>query len=208
MFAIRALALCVAGYVLTGCAGMSEQACLTADWRTVGFEDGTLGRSAAAIGSYRQACADHGVAPDLDSYRAGHADGVQTYCRASHGFEVGRSGATYQGVCPANLERDFVAEYNAGRHLYQLQAALNGVDAQIASNYRVQENIKRELTAIAATMVSSETTAEQRLTLVTRSADLGRRYGELTTANQQLERDRAAQERELFDYQQTLAARY
>jgi len=206
MIAIRALFLCAATYVLAGCAGMSEQACVSADWRTVGFEDGSVGRSAANIGSYRQACADHGVAPDLDAYRAGHADGVQIYCRASHGFDIGRSGAAYQGVCPANLEADFVAEYNAGRHLYELESALRNADNRIASNYRAQENIKQELTRIAATMVALDTTPEQRVALVTRSADLGRRYGQLTSEIQQLERDRAVHERDLFDYQQTLAA--
>jgi hypothetical protein len=185
---------------------MSEQACVTADWRTVGFEDGTLGRSPAMIGSYRQQCAVHGVAPDLDSYRAGHAEGVQIYCRASHGFDVGRSGASYQGVCPANLEADFVAEYNAGRQLFELESALRSVDARIAGNYRAQENIKQELTSIAATMIAGDTTAEQRLKLVARSADLGRRFGELTSEIQLLERDRAVHERDLLDYRQTLAA--
>src|SRR6188508_963801 len=82
---------------LAGCAGMSEQACLTSDWRTVGFEDGSLGRSEATIGNYRKACAEHGVSPDLAEYRAGHAEGVQTYCRPANGFEVGHSGAAYQG---------------------------------------------------------------------------------------------------------------
>jgi hypothetical protein len=203
----HALLLCVSGYVLSGCAGMSEQACVSADWRTVGFEDGTLGRSPATIGNYRQACSNHGVTPDLDAYRAGHAEGVEIYCRASHGFEVGHSGATYQGVCPDPLEADFVAEYNAGRHLFELEAALRNVDARIAGNHRTQENIKKELASIAATMVATDTTPEARVKLVTRSAELGRRYGELTTQTQQLERERAVHERDLFDYQQTLAAR-
>jgi hypothetical protein len=78
---------------LAGCAGMSEQACLTSDWRTVGFEDGSLGRSEATIGSYRKQCAEHGVSPDLDAYRTGHADGVRVYCKPGNGFEVGHSGA-------------------------------------------------------------------------------------------------------------------
>ena len=204
----RVLPLCVALSVLAGCAGMSEQACVTADWRTVGFEDGTLGRSPGTIGNYRQACADHGVTPDLDSYRAGHAEGVQIYCRESNGFQVGRSGATYQGVCPADLEADFVGEYNAGRRLFELESALHNTEARIANNQRAQESIKQEITAIGVTMIASETTVEERLRLVTRSAELGRRYGELTTENQQLERDRAVHERELFDYQQTLASRF
>jgi hypothetical protein len=200
--------LCIGAYLVAGCSGMSEQACVTSDWRTVGFEDGTLGRSEATIGRYRQQCAEHGVAPDLESYRAGHADGVQVYCRESNGFAVGHSGATYQGVCPADLERAFIAEYNAGRRLHDLESALAGVDGRIAGNYRAQENIKQELTGIAAKMIASDTTPEQRVAMVTRSADLGRRYGELTTEIQHLERDRALAERELLDYRQALAGTF
>jgi hypothetical protein len=194
--------------LIAGCSGMSEQACLSADWRTVGFEDGTLGRSEAGIGRYRQQCGEHGVAPDLASYRAGHADGVRIYCRESNGFAVGHSGATYQGVCPADLEVAFVAEYNVGRQLYELESALRGVDSRIASNYRGQENIKKELTDIAARMIATDTTPEQRVAMVTRSAELGRRYGELTNEIRDLERDRALAERDLLDYRATLAAAF
>lgn len=208
MSATRLLSLAAALYLIAGCSGMSEQACVTADWRTVGFEDGTLGRSEATIGRYRQQCADHGVAPDLDTYRAGHADGVRVYCRESNGFAVGHSGATYQGVCPADLEPDFVAEYNAGRRLNELESALASVDSRIASNYRAQENIKQELTDIAARMVATDTTPEQRVAMVTRSADLGRRYGELTNEIRDLERGRAMAERDLLDYRATLAAAF
>ena len=83
---------------------------------------------------------------------------------------------------------------------------MRNADSRIASNYRAQEGIKQELTSIAATMIASDTTAEQRVAMVTRSADLGRRYGELTTEIQQLERDRALAERELLEYRGTLAA--
>jgi Protein of unknown function (DUF2799) len=203
----RTSLLCVAFVGIAGCAGMSEQACVTADWRTIGFEDGTLGRSVASIGNYRQQCGEHGVAPDLDAYRAGHAQGVLTYCRASHAFDVGHSGAAYQGVCPANMEADFLAEYNAGRHLFELESTLRSIDGRIASNYRAQESIKKELTQIAATMIALDTTAEQRVALVTRSADLGRRYGQLTSEIEQLQRDRGVRERDLYNYEQTLAAR-
>jgi len=208
MSATRFLSPCAVGYALAGCSGMSEQACVTADWRTVGFEDGTLGRSVGNIGSYRNACAEHGVAPDLESYRAGHAEGVQVYCRESNGFAVGHSGAGYQAVCPANLEAAFVREYEAGRRLYELESALRNVDSRIASNYRAQESIKQELTSIAAAMIATDTTAEQRVAMVTRSADIGRRYGELTTEIRELERERALAERELLDYRQAVAATF
>jgi hypothetical protein len=187
---------------------MSEQACVTADWRTVGFEDGTAGRSEGGIGRYRQQCSEHGVTPDLEAYRAGHAEGVQNYCKESNGFAVGHSGAQYQGVCPANLEPDFLAEYNSGRRLHDLESALSSVDSRIASNYRTQESIKQELTDIGIKMIATDTTAEARLGMVTRSADLGRRYGELTTEIQQLERERAVAERSLLEYRATLAAAF
>jgi hypothetical protein len=208
MSAKRLLSLGAAAWLVSGCAGMSEQACLSADWRTVGFEDGTYGRSEANIGRYRQQCGQHGVAPDLAAYRAGHAEGVRIYCRASNGFTVGHSGATYQGVCPADLEPQFVAEYNAGRRLFELERALSSIDSRIASNYRQQESIKQELTDIAAKMIASETTGEERVAMVTRSAELGRRYGELTTEIQHLERDRALAERDLLDYRAALAASF
>ena len=207
MFANRTMFLCVGLLGLAGCAGMSQQACVSADWRTIGFTDGSLGRSVATIGSYSQQCGEHGVTPDLNAYRSGHAEGVQTYCRASNGFEVGHSGASYQGVCPANLEREFLPEYNAGHHLYELESALHNADSRIAGDYRAQESIKQELTSIAATMVAADTTAEQRVHFVTRSAELGRHFGELTREIEQLQRERTGFERDLYDYERTLAAR-
>lgn len=208
MFHLRALAALALTCTLAGCAGMSEQACLSSDWRTVGFQDGTLGRPVGTIGSYSKACAEHGVAPDLDAYRAGHAEGVAIYCRASNGFEVGHSGAPYQGVCPASMEQAFVDEYDAGRHLYELESAVRSIDNQIASNLRTQERIKKELTGIAAQMISADTTAEQRIVLVSRTAELGKRYGELSSQNDALKQERVGHAAELAEYQQTLASRF
>lgn len=193
---------------LGGCAGMSEQACLVSDWRSVGFEDGTAGRSVGTISSYRQACSKHGVSPDLESYRAGHEEGVEIYCRPGQGFEVGRRGGIYQGVCPVDLEQDFVLAYNSGRHLFELESAVRQVDNRIESNSRAQENIKRQLTSLAASMASSETTAEQRVLLVGEAAELGRRHGELSAENETLREERVLHELELQSYRQTLASEF
>lgn len=203
----RTIAVLSVTVALAGCAGMSQQACLTSDWRTVGFEDGTLGRSVGTIGSYRQQCAEHGVQPDLEAYRAGHTEGVEIYCRPSHGFEVGHSGAGYQGVCPAGAEAQFLAEYNSGRRLYELEWAVRNIDNQMAENNRAQENIRKELTGIAASIASDDTTAEQRVLLVSRSAELGRRYAELTSATKLLEQERVPHALELAEYRQLLAQR-
>lgn len=191
--------------LMSGCAGMSEQACLATDWQVVGFEDGAAGRPVAAIGRYRQQCADHGISPDLDRYRAGHADGLESFCRPGRGFDVGRRGVVYQGVCPVELEAEFLAAYQSGRYLYELETEVRRIDSQIAANNRAQEGIREELTGVAATIANSETSSEERIQLVARAAELGRRHGELSNENETLAADRAAAEADLLAYRETLA---
>lgn len=202
---ISRIAILAFGAALTGCAGLSEEECISMDWETIGFEDGTRGRPVQTISNYRQACGEHGVTADLDGYRAGHSQGVEVYCRPARGFDEGRRGSRYQGVCPADFEPDFLEAYNSGRQLYQLERALNQIDRQIVANKTEQDNIERRLTAIGVAMVSDETSAEERLLMVTESAQLGERYGQLTTEIEALQQDRVNRDIELRDYQQTLA---
>lgn len=204
MTATRAACISLA-IALSGCAGLSEEECLSLDWRTVGFEDGARGRPVQSISNYRQACGEHGVTADLDGYRSGHAEGIETYCRPARGFEEGHRGARYQGVCQADSEPDFLSAYNSGRRLFELESALSQIERQIAASHAEQEGIKRRLTEIGVAMVSEGTSAEERLLMVTESAQLGERYGKLTSEIEVLEEDRVVQQIELSDFQQTLA---
>ena len=61
---------------VSGCASLSKEECQTADWRTIGYEDGVQGRPEARIGEHRKACAEHGVALELETYRSGWDEGV------------------------------------------------------------------------------------------------------------------------------------
>ena len=190
---------------LSGCATMNEQACLVTDWQTVGFEDGAAGRSPASIGNYRQACSRHGVQPDLALYRAGHADGVELYCRAGNGFEVGRRGSRYQGVCPANLEADFLAAYNDGRQLYELEAELRSVENQIAARHRRLEQLTVELAAASAAIIADGTSAVTRAELLLNAAAMAKEQGQIAEELEVLEAERLLREADLAAYQQTLA---
>ena len=103
-----------------GCATMDKSECREADWRTIGLEDGSAGRAVAYIGNHRKACAEYGVAPDLAAYRDGHAIGVRQFCTPPNGFRQGRAGRGYAGVCPPDLENDFLAAHATGHRLYSL----------------------------------------------------------------------------------------
>ena len=196
----RVLGLAAAGW-LAGCSGMSEQACVSSDWRGIGFEDGVRGRSVGQIGNYRQACSKYGIAPDLDAYRTGHDEGVEVYCRPSNGFDAGRRGASYEGVCPSGVEADFLSAYNTGRRLYELESAVRNIDSRIASNQRAQENIKRELTEIAAKIALDETTIDERIRLVAAAAELGSDFSELEADTKALQEDRVVAALELEKFQ-------
>ena len=63
--------------VVSGCSTMSADECVTADWRTIGYEDGAKGREASAISRHRKACAKHGVTANFDAYEEGRHEGLR-----------------------------------------------------------------------------------------------------------------------------------
>ena len=191
--------------VISGCATMSEQACLATDWQSVGFEDGAAGRSVTSIGGYRQACTRHGIAPDLAQYRAGHAEGVEVFCRASNGFDVGRRGYRYQGICPAELEPSFLDAYTEGRQLYELESELRAVENQIAARHRRSEQLASELASASGAIIADGTSAEQRAELLLSVAAMAKEQSEIATEIESLESERALREADLYAYRQTLA---
>ena len=66
--------------IVSGCATLNEEECLTANWQIIGLEDGSEGHLETYLGKHREACAKYGVTPDLEQYRIGHAEGVQSFC--------------------------------------------------------------------------------------------------------------------------------
>ena len=129
----------------TGCATLSKEECLSADWRMIGYEDGSRGYPTQRIGKHREACADHGVAPDYETYLTGHREGVRQYCTPSRGFTLGRSGTRYNGVCPADLETAFLAAFDDGRATYRLQQEINQLQQDIRRVRAEQETLRQEI---------------------------------------------------------------
>lgn len=190
---------------LSGCATMNEQQCLVSDWRSVGFEDGALGRPVATIGNYRQACTKHGVSPDLETYRSGHADGVESFCQPVKGFNYGHSGAAYRGVCPADLEYSFLAAYNDGRQLHEFEVAVRSTNSLISQRKRALENIKVEITDMEAAIVMEGVSASERIILLNDMKELSRQHGVIEAEIVELQRDGVLASEALIDYREALA---
>ena len=193
---------------VAGCAGMSEQECVALDWRAAGFEDGAAGRAERAIGNYRNSCGQYGIAPDLDLYRQGHSEGVETYCRPARGFEAGRRGARYLGVCPAGVENEFLMAFNEGRGLFELESALRSIDNQIAAHRRSLETLEKDANSATADIIADGTSAERRAELLLETRTLADEKGRIESELTDLEIERSFALDELSAYRSSLAYAY
>lgn len=124
MFAYKTsvkLCLIVAAMLLSGCASMSKEECLTANWHDQGFRDGRTGQPLARLAEHRKACAKVGVIPNDGQYAQGRDEGIAVYCAPENGMRVGRQGQTYRNACPASLEQQFLMSYHQGKQLYDAE---------------------------------------------------------------------------------------
>ena len=200
------IVLAMATVILSGCATMSEDECLTVDWTAIGYEDGSRGYTADRLGSHRKACAKHGVTPDFAAYQRGHAEGVEDFCQPGRAFSYGESGGRYNGICPADMEPEYLEAYNAGHKLYSLRSSLSAADSMIYSKEQEMEDAEKRIVEAEVALISDETTAEDRILLLNELKDLALRIGELEQEIEQLVADRARIEQELRYYESTITA--
>jgi len=118
---------------LQGCATMSVDECATADWRGLGFEDGSKGDLLTQADKRESACMKHGFAMDRTAYESGRYDGLGLYCQEGTGYNLGKSGRTYNGVCTDHDEGRFLDAYNRGFELYTFTSVLASAQTKLKS---------------------------------------------------------------------------
>ncbi len=142
---MRILFLAVTIILLGGCAVMGEQDCLNANWHAVGHQDGSVGQGRGRLQQRRQACEQHGVTVDRNAYHEGYELGLNAFCTAASGYERGREGHRYNGVCPPLLEGDFLTGYQRGREEFQLQAYIAEQDRRLYEHAQHINRLNHEL---------------------------------------------------------------
>lgn len=203
-WAILSIVVLISG--LSGCASMSENECALSDWSAIGYEDGVRGYSSDNFSHRRKACAKHGVTADFQAYQQGRQQGLREFCQPARAFSYGENGGRYQGICPADLEADFVDAYNAGHKLYSLRAAVSDANAAIYAKEGELEYAEKRSIAIGVELISDQTVTEQRVLLLAELKDLSERKGELKSEIDFLVAERARAEQELQFYEQTIIA--
>ena len=202
----KVIGAALATLVMRGCASMSSDECMTADWTAIGYEDGSRGYTTDQFSKHRKACADHGVTPSFTDYQAGRERGLEEFCQPGRGFNVGASGGRYYGVCSVNLEPDFLDAYNAGRHLYTLESNVRNASSSISSKENELKQIDEDIRKKEAALIASETTIEDRVLLLADLKRLSERTGELANEIEHLYEERARHRLELENYQASVAS--
>jgi len=166
--------LAVGLIMLTGCSTMNEEECLAADWKLVGFEDGSRGKTQSSIGEYRKDCAKVNVVPNLVAYQQGHLEGVRQYCIQGNGYRIGVNGGSYNNVCPPDLEPAFLAAFRHGHELYTIRRQIRNLQKSIQQSQSNLDTCQNEISATEKVIISSQSTTEQRIQALSDLKDLQR----------------------------------
>ncbi|HEY0845921.1 MAG TPA: DUF2799 domain-containing protein [Noviherbaspirillum sp.] len=153
--------------LLAGCASLSPEQCVRADWRQIGFSDGAVGASAARINDHAKACAEVGVRPDLDAYLRGREQGLVNYCQPENGFAVGRSGnLPNAGDCPEPMKPAFMDQYRDGYQVHVLETDLAQRRSHIYRNNQLIRRSNERIHAIREELAKSDLPDDRRKSLL------------------------------------------
>ena len=192
--------LLVVSGVIAGCSTMNADECVTADWRTIGYEDGSAGREVSAISRHRKACAKHGVTANFDAYEQGHHEGLREFCRPVNGYQLGRKGAAYNGVCPRESEDEFIAAYDDGYEHYKLEKDIQDIERDLR---RVDKDLKRsyeDLEHLEADLVADGISSAERSRLLDETKELSHSIVDLENTRDEIIYELGVREERLARY--------
>lgn len=119
--------------LMGGCASMNEDQCLAGDWGGQGYRDGLRGFPMTRLDDHAKACGKYGVTPEALPYQSAREDGLRGYCRLESGFDAGRRGESYHGVCRPDEEFAFLPAYRDGLRLHAAESALESARSDLDS---------------------------------------------------------------------------
>ncbi|TCM67529.1 uncharacterized protein DUF2799 [Acinetobacter calcoaceticus] len=103
--------------LMQGCAIMSKNECLSANWNLIGQNDGFNGNG-SLMQKRAQACIKHKTVLDNEAYVQGYKKGLKNYCNPQTIFDYALQGrGTYQS-CPMELQNNLRPYYNAANSFY------------------------------------------------------------------------------------------
>ncbi len=170
--------------LLSACAGgpnYTAEQCAGIDWRALGLQDGRNGQSMTALNDEITGCKPFGIAPDLETYRAGHDEGLKTYCQPAIILEAALKSVGDPYVCQP-LSDDLEAAMTQGRETRAAVARYQNVKAQYDQLIQRRGQIEEEGSRLTK-LYNASADETERQQIAQRTAYL---RGQLDAVNQQI----------------------
>lgn len=194
--------------LLGSCATMSKNQCLAGAWGEKGYADGAAGYPTTRLDDHAKACAKFQVAPNPAAYDSAREDGLRTYCTFERGWEEGRAGNTYYGVCRPEEEQAFLPAYRDGRMLHEVEDAFETAESTLNSALARIDNREEKLDAKQRELRGEGLTDEERQRVRDRIEEV---RGEIRQARRNAREARDALDRAEWDVRRVrreLSGRY
>jgi hypothetical protein len=153
---------------LGGCASLSKNECLAANWEDIGVRDGANGRPEEYLIQHSTACAKVNVVPDRGAWLHGRERGLERFCVPHRAYQIGEHGGSFDsGIC-RNFDQDRLqVAWEKGRDVHRLGAELAAIDTemrQISSTLERKdlENKERERLAFRLGILVAQRVEAQR----------------------------------------------
>lgn len=188
-FSITVIFIAIIG-ILSGCATLSKEECLAADWMVIGDADGAVGYAPKErFAGHTKACSKIGVVPDQTLWNQGYQKGLTRYCTPQNGLNVGEAGKSYANVCPLNSSVDFQEAYGLGKRAHDIKRDIDRKKSSISTReFQISEKFK----TVASLTPEQQIAAQYELADLNRQnstdqAEISRLTGELALANRDIQ---------------------
>ncbi len=115
----------------------------------------------------------------LSLLTAKHSLGVIDYCQKTNGFSAGAKGKPYNKICPADLERSFMPEFNRGRKRF--------IETNIDENQKTITRLDHEISSLQSELRFKASELQRYQYISAKDEKLLQRLNELNRERQNLE---------------------
>jgi hypothetical protein len=124
--------LAAAALASTGCASLSKNECLSANWVDIGVRDGANGRAEEYLIQHSKACSKVNVTPDRDAWLDGRVRGLERFCVPYRAYQIGEQGTGFDvGICRGFDEGRLADAHHKGLDVYHTRNAIGSLDSEI-----------------------------------------------------------------------------
>lgn len=168
------LIIVISAVIFSGCAIMSKNECINANWEFIGQHDGVAG--AGSLAQKRgMACAKYKVEIDRSLYANGYKKGMKIYCNPQAVFEYALHGQGNYQSCPLEMHNELRPYYSTAKSYYDSKSNLEAIEYKIAqAKGRLTQSDSKDLTDYYRGIIAknSELLSQERRNLIEVEANL------------------------------------